>query len=458
MRDWQTIPSYPYDWTITGLPERPYIHDHSKALSYKIYMAEPNAQNNASIVFINYEEALRRIKAIDKITLGAPKIVYLVGWQYFGHDSKYPAWHEMNEALKRPQDNSARDSYFWLFNEAKKYNTTVSVHINMFDAYQDSPLWDEYVQQDLIAKREDGSLSTAGIWNGMQAYIISYKREWETGYAKKRIDALCELLPLREAGTVHIDAFHATMDLGHGNDLEAIKGARRQIIRYWRDLGIDVTTEILYTEANPFGPGRESTIGLIPWYFHFAQTYDEYVTRSAYLVSGGRSHFGPKAGLGDKMSGIMGSQFDKEQALKGGNWKREIFEGFCRQDAKYLYTNSLQRIEGKINKDGVTVIFSDSVIGEVLSSKLSRKGAVFAKGSNFLMPTPWHKAGSALLYSAEGGTYDYDLTAILDHNGDTVTICVFDENGVHDPSNFYLSNGILTISLLPGEARIVYAQ
>ena len=176
MRDWQSVPSDPYDWTKTGLPERPYIHDYSKTLSYKIYMAEPNAQDNESIVFINYEVALERIIAIDKITLGAPKIAYLVGWQYFGHDSKYPAWHEMNEALKRPQDNSARDSYFWLFEQAKKYNTTVSVHINMFDAYKDSPLWDEYIQQDLIAKREDGSLSTAGIWNGMQAYIVSYQR------------------------------------------------------------------------------------------------------------------------------------------------------------------------------------------------------------------------------------------------------------------------------------------
>ena len=458
MRDWKEITAAPYDWSKTGLPERPYIHDYSRTLSYKIYMAEPNADRDRSIVFLNYEDALERIKAIDVITLGAPKIVYLVGWQYLGHDSRYPAWHEMNEALKRPEDKCARDSYMWLFEEAKKYNTTVSVHINMFDAYKDSPLWDEYIAQDLIAKREDGSLSTAGVWNGMQAYIISYKREWETGYAKKRIDELCELLPIREAGTVHIDAFHATLDMGHGNDLESIRGARRQIIRYWRDLGIDVTTEMLYSEAHQFGPGRESTVGLIPWYFHFAQTFDEYVTRSAYLVSGGRAHFGPKAGLGQEMPKLMGSQFDKEQALKGGNWKKEIFEGFCLQDAKYLYTNTLERVEGVLRGGSVTVKFSDGVVGEVKGAKLYRNGALFAADGNFLMPTPWHKEGSAIIYSADGGEYLYDLAAVLDCDRKTVTICPFDENGVGVAKNVDLEGGVLRLTLVPGEAKIIYTK
>ena len=76
------------------------------------------------------------------MSLGMPKIVYLVGWQYLGHDSKYPAWDSVNESLKRECDKTAKDSLLWLMEEGFKYNTTVSLHINIQDAYRDSPLWD----------------------------------------------------------------------------------------------------------------------------------------------------------------------------------------------------------------------------------------------------------------------------------------------------------------------------
>jgi len=46
-------------------------------------------------------------KKIDTLTLGLPKIACLVGWQYSGHDSKYPSWDVVNERLKRPEDATA---------------------------------------------------------------------------------------------------------------------------------------------------------------------------------------------------------------------------------------------------------------------------------------------------------------------------------------------------------------
>lgn len=54
--------------------------------------------------------------------------------------------------------------------KAKQYNTIVSLHINMFDAYEDSPLWDEYVQNDIIAKNKDGSLRK-GEWGWPISYV-----------------------------------------------------------------------------------------------------------------------------------------------------------------------------------------------------------------------------------------------------------------------------------------------
>ena len=54
------------------------------------------------------------------------------------------------------QDATALKSLRWLIREAKQYNTTVSLHINMTDAYEESPLWDEYVAKDCFARDEDG--------------------------------------------------------------------------------------------------------------------------------------------------------------------------------------------------------------------------------------------------------------------------------------------------------------
>ena len=145
-------------------------------------------KNGGSDVRLTFEQALEIIRQSDNLSLGVPKIVYLVGWQYNGHDDKYPAFFEVNEYLKRDTDVSARESLRWLIREARKYNTTVSLHINVTDAYDDSPLWPEYVVNDLISKNADGSLKVIGVYNGRKAYQINYRNEWEAGYTQMRID------------------------------------------------------------------------------------------------------------------------------------------------------------------------------------------------------------------------------------------------------------------------------
>ena len=61
-------------------------YDYAKTLWMKMYLAEPDFPNNRSQVFITFEQALDIIKAVDCITQGVLKIVYLVGWQGLGHD------------------------------------------------------------------------------------------------------------------------------------------------------------------------------------------------------------------------------------------------------------------------------------------------------------------------------------------------------------------------------------
>ena len=70
--------------------------------------------NGKSTVYMTCEQALEAIKGMDAVTPGLQKIVYLVGWQYNGHDSKYPAFFEGNPLIKRACDDDPLDSVRWL--------------------------------------------------------------------------------------------------------------------------------------------------------------------------------------------------------------------------------------------------------------------------------------------------------------------------------------------------------
>ncbi len=264
-----------YDWTKTMAPETPWRHDYNKTLVTKIFLCSRNGQGDVDRVYLKFEEVLEVLRKMDHITLGLPKIVYLVGWQYNGHDSKYPAWGEVNRHLKRDEDQTALESLKWLMKEAKKYHTTISLHLNMIDAFEDSPLWDLYFTNDIIAKDSLGIPIKGEVFAGMQSFQLSYAREWELGLAQKRIDGLLDLLPeLREAGTIHIDAFHSMRPSGVGEpispyldySMEDEIETQRKIFRYWQSKGIDVTSEggMYWLRKDPF-------IGLqaMAWHFNF---------------------------------------------------------------------------------------------------------------------------------------------------------------------------------------------
>src|SRR6266849_1888619 len=258
--DYQPSGDY-YDWRKTGQPERPWFYKYDQYLVMKIFLAERTDEGTDCKVHLTFEQALEVIERLDRITCGAPKIVYLVGWQFNGHDSKYPAWSEVNHRLKRAQDASALESLKWLMHEGLKHNTVVSLPINALDAYEDSPLWQEYLEKDINAKHKAGAPLKGIVWSGLQSYPLSYAREWETGFAKRRIDGLLKMLPeLKEAHTIHIDAFHTyppmppappgerdegfkgiSPFLGYGPEREC--AAQRKTLRYFRDYGLDVTSE-----------------------------------------------------------------------------------------------------------------------------------------------------------------------------------------------------------------------
>lgn len=357
-----------------------------------------------SEVFLTIEEALTVIKKIDRLTLGIPKIVYLVGWQYNGHDSKYPAWFAGNEKLKRPQDKDCLESIRWLMAEAEKYHTTVSLHINMFDAYEDSPLWDEYVEHDIIAKNADGTFRAAE-WG----YPVSYAREWETGFAQKRIDSLCKILPVQRAGTIHIDAFHTwppipveengatRIDLSEGPispflhfSVEDETEAQRQIFRYWALKGIDVTSEGVDFLRETAFEGYQA----MAWWFGGLSNYLKW---PADFYCGGKDN--------SEWGKLFGTSIHGEDIIrKDPAGLTGLREEFCLNAVPWHYLNGLRRQYLLLHKGYKAVQYSENVRTFLSPEtfRISQGETVLLEDGNLLMPAGWISNATLIAYSRSG--------------------------------------------------------
>jgi hypothetical protein len=382
----QEISGERYDWRKTRNPEQPYHHQYHQTLVDKIFLCMKSDPGTGSPVRVscNFSQALERIQKIDNMTRGIPKIMYLVGWQFEGHDSKYPAWSEVNHHLKRPEDKTPLDSLLWLMEEGYKYNTTVSLHINMNDAYENSPFWNIFKEKGTIIRK-------GGVWGGEQCYLISHVKEWEAGLAQKRIDDLVEMLPLKKAGTIHVDAFWMVDE-----DREAELSAMRKIIRYWRSKGIDFTTEgIVHPDLD------NGFFGLVPMVWHINNagwkrenefTEEAYMAMPASLFCGGADHSQRALLFGTNMigEGIPNSRIN------------QYLPQFCLKTLPWQYLNHYHR--NKLINDSVKEVqFSDGLISRVAEGKpfIRHNDVIIRDGNDLFIPALW-KDKEIIAFSAQG--------------------------------------------------------
>ncbi|MBX3253806.1 MAG: hypothetical protein KF862_06660 [Chitinophagaceae bacterium] len=388
-------------------------HPYHQTLTLKLFLSQAGfdepykrKDNGKSTVYLTIDGAFKVIKKLDRLTSGIPKIIYLVGWQYNGHDSKYPAFFEGNENLKRPQDKNALESIRWLMREAKNYHTTVSLHINMFDAYEDSPLWNEYVKHDIIAKKADGTL-LAGEWG----YPISYAQEWKTGFAQKRIDSLCKLLPVGEAGTIHIDAFHTWPPMPstdtNGNAYVDLKKkitspylqfneqdettAQQKIFEYWASKGIDVTSEgVDFLRDTDFA-------GLQPMAWWFTRSAEDYLRYPAGFYTGGVDN--------GEWGKLFGSSIHGEREIKNDPVNLSgILENFCLHTVPWYYLNRFKRLY-IVRSDNITkAVFSNNIESAISGKQYSLKqdGKLLSDGEDILIPALWMPETAMIAYSKHG--------------------------------------------------------
>lgn len=426
-------------------------HPYHQTLVMKMFLSKPDGRGGSKI-YIGLEQAMKLIREVDNLTLGVPKIIYLVGWQYNGHDDKYPAFFEVNPALKRVQDTNSRESLRWLMKEAKKYHTTISLHINMTDAYEDSPLWNEYVANDLVSKNADGSLMVIGNYNNRKSFQVNYRNEWEKGFAQKRIDSLLHLLPeLKEAGTIHIDAWIARESKGHNEPVETERDYQKKICRYWLQKGVDPTSEWI----------MDYMTGLVPYYWHFnGQTQAGFLKYPASVLTGShmnpdltQTDFGLELLFGTSMYGE--NRFpNADRGITDDGWDTNFTGDFYLNFLQYYFLNRLnrQKVDGIGNNR--IAYFSGNVTVSLADSTVYQNDRLLRKGSALCFPALWRNDNSWVAYSQSNSEWLFKLPTGW-KGTKTVETFLITRSGLVNAGKIHFSENQTMIKLTGGKPLLI---
>ena len=434
-----------YDWTVTKQPERPYMLSYHDKMLMKFLLASKDG-NGGTYVRMTFEDVLENIKKIDELTRGIEKIVYLIGWQYEGHDSKYPAMAEFNSALKRPQDATSRESWLWLQSEARKYNTYVSAHININDAYEDSPLYMYYLNNDILVRWADGSL-----WSSSQnSHKVLLTKEWSVGWLQKRIDDVIELLNLKDSPTVHLDVFLPLASPYHGITEEQELQTLRKVARYWRDRGVDITVETWHN----LGQRVDPMFGLIPAVWWNDMTKDELATLHPSFATGSRifpgwdyydTYPGPQE-IQDLVF-LFGENVHGEDIVSTSTDFEEFKYRFCISTLPYVYYNTHEVVSFDQNAGIVT--YSGGIVADASSRLVTENGRVIRQGNDIFMPAAWKSIREIIAYSKDGYS---NREWILPSDWNDVSMAKIIRVGTSSMAELVqIKDGKITLTLSPNE-------
>jgi hypothetical protein len=432
---------------------RPFFREYHKTLTLKLFLGQEKHRDPAWSRRVTFERALEVIRKVDNLTLGIPKIVYLVGWQAGGHDWGYPDWGPVDPLLKRQQDSSALESLKWLIAEARPYHATVSLHINMFDAYQSSPLWEEYIAKDVIARDRRGRLFVRGEkYHEETVYCVCYTREWQEGLAQRRIDRLLDMLPeLIDGHTIHIDAFHTAwkgylasawhgMREHGGVTLASEVQTQRNIFKYFRSKGLDVTCEGMQSDFAGLQP--------MIWWYHKSPWWQMKVPER--LCARGRTthRANPDFRFGSSMHG-------EEIFVKDNENLPGFLQQFCETSLPWYFLSQLERTHlslfGRLSySGGVTA-------GWEMFQRVIRKGNfILRRGNDFFVPALWCETKTIVGYSRNGYTKRAWLLPEAWSSVQKVNVREMTLSGpISMEDHKKIESGRIQLSLKPGQAVVI---
>lgn len=411
-------------------------YDYSQCMVMKLGMAYPEKNMpGKSHVLMTFAEALPYIRQIDNMTPGITKIYYLVGWQYLGHDDKYPDFFEVNEALKRPEDKTAWDSFKWLSDEAKKYNSVISVHINFNDAYDNAPSFNDFVKAGALIRKRNGKPHAIERYNGRKCYKTCHKGYWESGLFKRQFDRFVETFPfIAETGTIHVDNFQCYKNYAPFVSIKEMQNARRKMIEYVKSKGIDITSEFTYKESEGlpnrpiFGLPRDhfkhspmDTLGLIPlsWWC-YRMTNKELLETPPSLYCGGI--FREK-----RLNSLFYGNMHAEGIVSKSNpdWTVDFLKEFSTYQIPFHFLNRHKRLAFKGHFQNERCEFADGITTYRRHQRITQNTEALKNEDDVFLPYV-HEENSYLAYSTTG----YSATKTVNINNGTASVFEITHEGL----------------------------
>jgi len=441
----------------------PYYRSYHDHFVYKIFLKSARESRSRCTL----TQAMEIIRQIADFSAGMPQIVYLVGWNHAGHDSKYPDWSVVGAQCAYGNQENPVDSIRAFIRDARRYNAVVSLHVNMDDAYEDSPLWPEYCRRQLINLDAAGRMLISGQWDGGCAYEISKTREWECGLAAKRILGLLELIPeLRESATIHIDAFRPRPSAGLGVSMEQEIDTCRKIFCFWHENGIDVTSECLATY---------DFVGYLPMVWALNLDEEGRLKYPSDLLCGGSADWNqrrktmcddvcwiglygvPAAGcLYDKAWGVsLGCDITAEPGSTPADRLPEFYE----KTLCWAFLNRFRALELRQTISSYKVIFSDGVESIVDTAtgelRISWNEIPVLENGNLCVEAFWKRTetrSSFLFFSRDGGTLTFRLPNTYSGSGERFALSAAE---AVPAGSVAVRKGEFSLPLHPGEAGLL---
>ncbi len=242
-------------WVNRRLPDVDALY--RERLWSKIFLDSPGTG-----VRTTFAQAGEVVRAIHNITDGLPQLVYLVGWQYEGHDTGYPSMDKINTRTGGAAALRA------LIKDAKEhYNTLISYHANIDDTYTNHPGYDASLVAD----------------NGN----ISHCLDVENGKIFQRIEAMMRVAPLEHSLQIDNTRIASRVAAQKIDVLEELECGLRPIADFFKTKGITLTTE--GQNGIPI-----ECCGLFSAFWHYDPPVRAAQLWHRKIVGGGRgSHTGP---------------------------------------------------------------------------------------------------------------------------------------------------------------------
>ncbi len=350
-----------------------------------------------------FAECLELIKMVHEACLGLPQIVYLVGWQYDGHDTGYPSLAVVNPKC------GGRDALVKLIDDARAFGATVSLHVNFDSCYPIHPEW----REGAVSRDGEGNPL---VWytkphrGGRKVYSMNHTKDFESGFFQDRMTRLMEMLP-NLTGTLHPDAFRPygeawEPDGGHIDAECEVQRGMVPILRWLGERGIDTTTEDSDDEKR----------GLFKWVLHQSNWTHRYkaVMYHGRVLGWGRAGLrGGKEGLAAEGAALGLGRIASMGAL-ARDTRQDVIENFYLHWMYYQVLNRKKITGYRVGdwKLGVRAWYDDDtwVHGEPYpyTVEADYEGAAMARGTDRFLP--WRE-DTIYAFSLEGGEKEWTLPA-----------------------------------------------